>query len=106
MDHLRPLEEPVITGTEIVRSYLDLACEVKSIERFEARIMKDARPLFDFGGELDEPPRVSEHVEANTGCPADSPATPTPCAETASAAAIPIDTMPGCVHRQQRRRFP
>ena len=44
--------------------------------------MKDARPLFDFGGELDEPPRVSEHVEANTGCPADSPATPTPCRDS------------------------
>jgi hypothetical protein len=63
MNRLGSLEEPIVTGAEVVRLSLDGAREMKGVKRFETAVMESASTLFDRKGKPDEPFRMTEHIK-------------------------------------------
>jgi len=63
MNRLGSLEEPVVTGAEVVGLCRDGASEVKGVERLETTVMENASTLFYREGKPDEPLRMTEHIK-------------------------------------------
>jgi hypothetical protein len=62
VDDSRALQQPIVTGAEVVRSRLDSTRKMECVERFDASLIERLRPLLDLLGYPDNLNRLGEHL--------------------------------------------